>query len=272
MTSLQVQQIASAELPTRWGIFHIFGYRGEYGSDGDRPVEEAVALVMGDVRNAPPPLVRIHSQCLTGDVFHSLRCDCRQQLEMALAMIAQEEAGILIYEQQEGRGIGLMAKLQAYELQDAGLDTVEANERLGFKADERDYALPAEILKALGVSQVRLAELTDLDPMTLVRILDRMESEGWLERRRDPRDRRVRCLYLTSEAKPLLEDIRHLIDIMWEEAFAGIAKQKSEMVMELLDTVRDNFLALDPLPPPVAAPMARRNGGGRTGVRVGGKA
>ena len=156
MTSLQVQQIASAELPTRWGIFHIFGYRGEYGSDGDRPVEEAVALVMGDVRNAPPPLVRIHSQCLTGDVFHSLRCDCRQQLEMALAMIAQEEAGILIYEQQEGRGIGLMAKLQAYELQDAGLDTVEANERLGFKADERDYALPAEILKALGVSQVRL--------------------------------------------------------------------------------------------------------------------
>ena len=118
-------------------------------------MEEAVALVMGDVKSRPP-LVRVHSQCLTGDVFHSLRCDCRQQLEMALAMIAQEGAGILIYEQQEGRGIGLMAKLQAYELQDSGLDTVEANERLGFKADHRDFTLPGEMLKALGVTEVRL--------------------------------------------------------------------------------------------------------------------
>jgi MarR family transcriptional regulator, transcriptional regulator for hemolysin len=99
-----------------------------------------------------------------------------------------------------------------------------------------------------GVSQARLAELTDLDPMTLVRILDRMEAEGWLERRKDPRDRRVHCLYLTSEAKPLLEDIKHLIDVTWDEAFAGIPKQKSEMVMDVLDTVRGNFLALDPLP------------------------
>lgn len=118
-------------------------------------VEEAVALVMGDVHSAPP-LVRVHSQCLTGDVFHSLRCDCRQQLEMALGTIRDSGAGILIYEQQEGRGIGLMAKLQAYELQDSGLDTVEANERLGFKADHRDFALPAEMLKALGVTKVRL--------------------------------------------------------------------------------------------------------------------
>ncbi len=118
-------------------------------------MEEAVALVMGDVKSAPP-LVRIHSQCLTGDVFHSLRCDCRQQLEMALGMIRDLGAGILIYEQQEGRGIGLMAKLQAYELQDTGLDTVEANEQLGFKADQRDFALPGAILKALGVSRVRL--------------------------------------------------------------------------------------------------------------------
>jgi MarR family transcriptional regulator for hemolysin len=120
-----------------------------------------------------------------------------------------------------------------------------------------------------GVSQVRLAELTDVDPMTLVRILDRMEAEGWLERRKDPRDRRVRCLYLTSEAKPLLDDIKHLIDVTWEEAFAGIPKQKSEMVMELLDTVRGNFIALDPLP--AAASLARRNGGGRTAARAGGK-
>lgn len=150
-----MQQVASADFPTRWGIFRIHGFRGEYGADGDHRVEEAVALVMGEVRTAAP-LVRIHSQCLTGDVFHSLRCDCRQQLELSLSLIAEEGAGILIYEQQEGRGIGLMAKLQAYELQDAGLDTVEANERLGFKADQRDFALPADILKALGVSRVRL--------------------------------------------------------------------------------------------------------------------
>ncbi len=150
-----VQQLASADFPTRWGRFRIHGFRLESGSDGSRRVEEAVALVMGDIHSTPP-LVRVHSQCLTGDVFHSLRCDCRQQLEMALAMIRDLGAGILIYEQQEGRGIGLMAKLQAYELQDAGLDTVEANERLGFKADHRDFALPGQILKALGVNRVRL--------------------------------------------------------------------------------------------------------------------
>jgi GTP cyclohydrolase II len=154
-----VQQVASADFPTRWGQFRIYGFRGTFhempGSNGSRRVEEAVALVMGDLKSAPP-LVRIHSQCLTGDVFHSLRCDCGQQLELSLSMIADEGAGILIYEQQEGRGIGLMAKLQAYELQDAGLDTVEANVKLGFKADLRDFTLPGEILKALGVSSVRL--------------------------------------------------------------------------------------------------------------------
>jgi len=150
-----VEQVASANFPTRWGNFRIYGFRGQAARDEDRPVEEAVALVMGDVKTVTP-LVRVHSQCLTGDVFHSLRCDCRQQLELSLSMIADEGAGILIYEQQEGRGIGLMAKLQAYELQDEGLDTVEANEKLGFKADHRDFTLPAEILKALGVTGVRL--------------------------------------------------------------------------------------------------------------------
>jgi len=151
VSAFSVQQVASADFPTRWGSFRIFGFQGNFGGR----VEEAVALVMGDI-HASPPIVRIHSQCLTGDVFGSLRCDCRQQLEMALAMIAERGAGVLIYEQQEGRGIGLMAKLKAYELQDSGLDTVEANERLGFKADQREFALPAEILKSLGVSQVRL--------------------------------------------------------------------------------------------------------------------
>ena len=151
--SSSAKQIASAEFPTRWGHFRIHGFRLEPLSNG-KP-EEAVALVLGDIHSAPP-LVRIHSQCLTGDVFGSLRCDCRQQLEMALSLIAGEGAGILIYEQQEGRGIGLMPKLQAYELQDAGLDTVEANVKLGFKADHREFELPAEILKSLRGKAVRL--------------------------------------------------------------------------------------------------------------------
>jgi len=153
--STTVRQVASADFPTRWGRFRIYGFEGIFGDGDDQRKEEAVALVMGEVHSAPP-LVRIHSQCLTGDVFASLRCDCRQQLEMALSMIAEQGAGVLLYEQQEGRGIGLMAKLQAYELQDAGLDTVEANERLGFKADHREFALPAEMLKSLGIAEVRL--------------------------------------------------------------------------------------------------------------------
>jgi GTP cyclohydrolase II len=154
VSATKVKQVASADFPTRWGNFLIHGFT--MGSaNGSSKKEEAVALVMGDVRSGAP-LVRIHSQCLTGDVFGSLRCDCRQQLEMALSMIAKQGAGVLIYEQQEGRGIGLMAKLQAYALQDSGLDTVEANERLGFKADHRGFQMPAEILKALGIKQVRL--------------------------------------------------------------------------------------------------------------------
>jgi len=153
VSSDSVRQVASADFPTRWGKFRIYGFEGEIGEE--RRLETAVALVMGDIHSAPA-LVRIHSQCLTGDVFGSLRCDCRQQLEMALSLISKSGAGVLVYEQQEGRGIGLMAKLQAYQLQDAGLDTVEANERLGFKADERGYALPAQVLRALNVDRVRL--------------------------------------------------------------------------------------------------------------------
>lgn len=128
---------------------------GQASGEPAQQVEGLVALVMGDI-HAAPPMVRIHSQCLTGDVFGSLRCDCRLQLELALTQIAEEGAGILLYEQQEGRGIGLMAKLKAYELQDQGLDTVEANEELGFAADCRDYDLAAQVLKKLDVSRVRL--------------------------------------------------------------------------------------------------------------------
>ena len=155
-----VRKVAEADFPTRWGDFRILGFEGarseaQRGCEPAPAVEGLVALVMGDI-HAGPPLVRIHSQCLTGDVFGSLRCDCRLQLEMALSGIAKEGAGILLYEQQEGRGIGLMAKLKAYELQDHGRDTVQANEELGFAADCRDYDLPAGALKLLGVSSVRL--------------------------------------------------------------------------------------------------------------------
>ena len=156
-----VKKIAEANFPTRWGQFRIFGFEGTPEKangtrNGNTPAkEEAVALVMGDI-HAAPPLVRIHSQCLTGDVFHSMRCDCRQQLELALSLITRAGAGILLYEQQEGRGIGLMAKLQAYELQDKGFDTVEANVELGYDNDYREYKLPAEMLRQLGLSEVRL--------------------------------------------------------------------------------------------------------------------
>jgi GTP cyclohydrolase II len=153
--SISIKKMAEANFPTIWGKFRIYGFEGHFEGIGERRKESAVALVMGDVLSTPP-LVRIHSQCLTGDVFGSLRCDCRQQLEMALALIAEAGAGILVYEEQEGRGIGLMPKLQAYELQDQGLDTVEANEKLGFKNDYREYALPVEVLKALNVKQIRL--------------------------------------------------------------------------------------------------------------------
>src|SRR6185437_6549185 len=154
-----VEKVAEADFPTRWGNFRIIGFEGRVpprpGCEPPAGPESLVALVMGDIHSAPP-LVRIHSQCLTGDVFGSLRCDCRLQLELALKAIADAGAGILLYEQQEGRGIGLMAKLKAYELQDQGRDTVEANEELGYAADCRAYELPAAALRMMGISQVRL--------------------------------------------------------------------------------------------------------------------
>lgn len=148
-------QEAETHLPTLWGDFKTLAFDRTVERDGVQRTESALALIMGDPAE-PNPLVRIHSQCVTSEVFGSLRCDCRQQLELAMRRIAEEGRGILVYEFQEGRGIGLFAKLRAYALQDKGMDTVEANEKLGLEIDLRDYALPVAILQQLGVRSLRL--------------------------------------------------------------------------------------------------------------------
>jgi GTP cyclohydrolase II len=193
----RIRIVARAKLPTRFGPFEIFGI------EGSDKRESAVALVRGRIRRGIP-LVRVHSQCLTGDVLSSERCDCRAQLELSLRRIAASPSGILLYLPQEGRGIGLMNKLRAYQLQDRGMDTVEANEELGFAADSRDYAFSAASLKLLGVRRVRLLSNNPDKVKQLesagIRVVERVPCR--------PRTSRVSRAYLeTKRAK-----MGHLLD------------------------------------------------------------
>ena len=147
---MTIRYIASAALPTPWAVFDMHGF--EEAASG----KEHVVLTLGDVTTAEPVLARVHSECLTGDALFSMRCDCGAQLETAMQAIAKEGRGAILYLRQEGRGIGLLNKIKAYKLQDAGADTVEANEQLGFGADMRDYGICSEMLRHLSISQIRL--------------------------------------------------------------------------------------------------------------------
>jgi GTP cyclohydrolase II len=173
-------RVASARMPTKWGMFNAAGFARQ-APNGIQPRDTALAMVMGDLKRQAP-LLRIHSQCFTGESLGSLRCDCSDQLSMAMRAIAAEGHGLVIYEYQEGRGIGLMAKLQAYELQDSGIDTVEANHVLGFSADCRDYSLPVAILREIGVQRVRLLTNNPAKARALtdagIEVVDRIPCEA----------------------------------------------------------------------------------------------
>jgi GTP cyclohydrolase II len=175
-----MQRVALARLPTQWGSFEALAFERHRVECAPR-VETAVAMVLGDLTHGAP-LLRIHSQCLTGELFSSLRCDCAEQLDIAMRKISEEGRGLVIYEHQEGRGIGLIAKLRAYALQDLGLDTIDANLALGFACDARDFTLSAAILKELGVGRVRLLSNNPLKSRALkgagIEVTERISCEA----------------------------------------------------------------------------------------------
>ncbi len=179
---MKLEQIADVRFPTHWADFRLLAFRGKHcdSDTKEERLETALALVLSDIHSSPP-IVRIHSQCTTGDVFHSLRCDCHDQLHLAMRVIANEGAGMVLYEHQEGRGIGLMGKLRAYELQDRGLDTIEANIRLGYSVDLRDYALAVDILRFLKIRSLRLMtnnpEKIDAVRSSGIEIVERLSAD-----------------------------------------------------------------------------------------------
>jgi GTP cyclohydrolase II len=195
---ITLKRIADVNFPTRWADFRLLAFEcaSVDNKTKEKRLETALAVILGDIHSSPP-IVRIHSQCITGEVFHSLRCDCHDQLHLALRVIAEEGAGVLLYEQQEGRGIGLMEKLRAYELQDQGLDTIEANLRLGHAVDLRDYTLAVEILRFLKIRALRLItnnpEKIDAVVSSGIEIVERLSADvprdphfaGYLATKRD---------------------------------------------------------------------------------------
>jgi 3,4-dihydroxy 2-butanone 4-phosphate synthase/GTP cyclohydrolase II len=239
-----VRKVVSTRLPTRWGVFTALGFEHDV-SNRTAGVESALAIIHGDLRDGTP-LLRIHSECLTGEMFRSLRCDCAHQLDIAMREIAREGRGLVIYEHQEGRGIGLMPKLRAYGLQDEGLDTVDANRALGFEVDRRDFSLPAAILQELGIRQVRLLSNNPLKARALARagidVIEQVTCEappnphsfGYL---RTKRDRLGHTLTFSKQGTR--------VDEACKPEFAGIEDairelQSGRMVVVVDDEDREN--------------------------------
>jgi 3,4-dihydroxy 2-butanone 4-phosphate synthase/GTP cyclohydrolase II len=233
-------------------MFHTIGFERD-AANGTRRVETALAIVMGDLTQGIP-LLRIHSQCFTGEVLGSLRCDCRDQLEMAMQAIAEEGRGVVIYEYQEGRSIGLMAKLQAYELQDAGLDTVDANHVLGFKSDCRDFSLPAAILSELRIRRVRLMSNNPRKTQVLrdagIEVVEElpceaeptMHSLGYLKTKKEKLGHTLSlCERLGTDAKTQRGDIHHDEEFVFGTIEAAIEELKAgRMIVVVDDEDREN--------------------------------
>jgi 3,4-dihydroxy-2-butanone 4-phosphate synthase/GTP cyclohydrolase II len=250
--SRALRRIASTRMPTKWGVFNAIGFERD-ASNGTRRVETALAIVMGDLTQGIP-MLRVHSQCFTGEILGSLRCDCHDQLEMAMQAIAAEGRGLVIYEYQEGRGIGLMPKLKAYELQDAGFDTVDANHVLGFKTDCRDFSLPAAILSEFRIRRVRLMSNNPRKTQVLrdagIEVVDElpceakptMHSLGYLKTKKEKFGHTVSlCERLGTDAKAQRGDIHRDEEFVFATIEAGIEELKAgRMIVVVDDEDREN--------------------------------